>query len=67
MNMWIMRKTAWGLRLHKITHSFREIYGINVKLIKELAEYHNMEPIGLGNTMILTDYVQKSLWTMFRG
>ena len=34
---------------------------INEEKLKD----HNMQPVGLGNTRILTDYSQKSPWTLF--
>ena len=33
---------------------------------KEKSKDHNMQPVGLGNTRILTDYVQNSLRTLER-
>ena len=44
----------------KFTDRFRGIYRIFLKSIKETPKVVNMEPVGLGNTRILTDYGQKS-------
>ena len=40
------------------TNHSRQICGIYLKFNKEKLEDHNMEPVGLGNTRILTDYAQ---------
>ena len=40
----------------KVTNQFRGIYGVYLKLLKNRLEDHNMQPVGLGNTRILTNY-----------
>ena len=43
----------------KLIDHFREIYGIYLIHIKNTKDL-NMQPIGLGNTRVLTDFAQKS-------
>jgi hypothetical protein len=48
----------------KLTHHFEGTYGLYLKIGKKKPKNHNMSPDGLGNTGILTDYAQKSPWTL---
>ena len=45
--------------LRKITDHFRGMYGTCLKLIKENPKDHNMWPVGLGNTRILTNCAEE--------
>jgi hypothetical protein len=57
---WVWEITGWISRLTKINDRYRRIHGIYLKSIKKPKDA-NMGPVGLENTRILTDNLQKSV------
>jgi len=69
MNRWSLRDDepvgSWRL-WEKTTHGFRGVCGICLTLLQEKPDDRSMQPVGLGRTRILTDYIAPNLpghWT----
>ena len=54
----------WDITGWEITHHFRGICGIYLELIKGNQKIATLQPVGLGNTRFLTNYVQRSPWML---